>query len=136
MSRSAPRSSRTPSQRQLRVGELVRHALSEIIARGEVHDAEIESSLVTISEVAMSPDLKLATCFVRAFGQSDTTPSVEALDRHRRYLRGAVARRIELRFSPDLRFRADTSFDTGDRIDALLRSPSVRRDIDRDPSDS
>jgi len=114
----------------------VRHALSEIIARGEVHDAEIESSLVTISEVAMSPDLKLATCFVRAFGQSDTTPSVEALDRHRRYLRGAVARRIELRFSPDLRFRADTSFDTGDRIDALLRSPSVRRDIDRDPSDS
>lgn len=136
MSRSAPRSSRTPSQRQLRVGELVRHALSEIIARGEVHDAEIESSLVTISEVAMSPDLKLATCYVRALGQSDTAPSVEALDRHRRYLRGAVARRIELRFSPDLRFRADTSFDTGDRIDALLRSPSVRRDIDHDPNDS
>ena len=136
MSRSAPRSSRTLSQRQLRVGELVRHALSEIISRGEIHDVEIEAALVTISEVAMSPDLKLATCYVRALGQSDTTPSVEALERHRKYLRGAVAGRIELRFSPDLRFRADTSFDTGDRIDALLRSPLVRRDIDRDPSAS
>lgn len=90
---------------------------------------------MTVSEVAMSPDLKLATCYVRPLGETDAKPTVAALERNKKFLRGAVAKRVDLRFSPELRFRADTSFETGDRIDALLRSPQVRRDID-DPDNS
>ena len=104
--------------------------------RGEVHDPAIEGTAITISEVAMSPDLKLATCYIRALGETDVGPTVEALQRHQKYLRGAIARRIDLRFSPEIRFRADTSFEIGDRIDALLRSPAVRRDLDRESDDS
>ncbi len=103
---------------------------------GEVHDPFIEETTITVSEVAVTPDLKLATCYVRALGETDMGPVVEAMQRHRKFLRGAIARRVDLRFSPELRFRADTSFEVGDRIDALLRSPAVRRDLDRDPDES
>ena len=131
------RTGAAPTQRQLRVGELVRHALAEVLSRGEVHDPDIQTSTITVTEVALSPDLKLATCYVMPLGEADIEKSVEALDRNRRFIRGAVTRRIALKFSPELRFRIDSSFDTGDRIDTLLRSPSVLRDLDtRDPDDS
>jgi ribosome-binding factor A len=92
---------------------------------------------ITVSEVEMSPDLKLATCYVRPFGNADPAQAVAALERNRRFLRGAVGHRVNLRFSPELRFRSDTSFDIGERIDELLRSPAVRRDLVSDePDDS
>lgn len=121
-----------PSQRALRVGELIRHALVEILQRGEVHDPDIEGMVVTVPEVRMTPDLKLATVFVMPLGGRGGEQLVAALDRNKRYLRGEVAHRIDLRYAPDLRFRLDTSFDEGDRIDALLRSPAVKRDLDGD----
>ena len=119
-----------PTQRSLRVGELIRHALSEILQRGEVHDPDLEGMVVTVPEVRMTPDLKLATAFVMPLGGKDADKLVAALDRHRRFLRGEVAHRINLRYAPELRFRLDTSFDEGARIDALLRSPGVKRDLD------
>ncbi|MGD9737811.1 MAG: 30S ribosome-binding factor RbfA [Bauldia sp.] len=130
MKHTTPRSG--PSQRALRVGELVRHALAEILTRGEVHDPDIEGMTITIPEVRMSPDLRLATCYVMPLGAGDAGKAVEALDRNRRYLRGAVAKRVNLQFSPDIRFRVDETFAEGARIDALLRSPEVRRDLDKD----
>lgn len=135
-----PKTGKGPSQRQLRVGELVRHALSDILSRGEVDDEDLAGVVVTVPEVRMTPDLKLATCFVMPLGgpdRVDPNKIVAALDRNRRYLRGAVATRINLRFSPDVRFKVDTSFDLGAKIDAILRSPAVKRDLedpdDRDP---
>jgi len=127
---------RLPSQRQLRVGELVRHALSELLARGDVREPELEGVVVTVPEVRMSPDLKLATAFLMPLGGLDPQRTVELLDRHRKFLRGALARRLSLKYAPDLRFRVDTSFAEGDRIDALLRSPEVQRDLaDEDDPD-
>ena len=127
-----PSSHSTPSQRALRVGELIRHALAEILQRGEVHDPDIEGAVITVPEVRMTPDLKLATVFVMPLGGKGGDLVVAALDRNKRYLRGEVAHRVNLRYAPDLRFRLDTSFDEGDRIDALLRSPEVKRDLDED----
>jgi ribosome-binding factor A len=129
------RTGAAPSQRQLRVGELIRHALADVLARGEVHDPEIEAATITVTEVTLTPDLKLATCYVMPLGETDIDRVVEALQRHRKFLRGAVTKRIDLRFSPDIRFRVDTSFETGEKIDALLRSPAVRRDLTGDDSD-
>ena len=121
-----------PSQRQLRVGELVRHALAEFLQRGEVHDPALEGTVVTVPEVRMSPDLRLATAYVMPLGGQAAETIVAALDRNKKYLRGEVAHRVDLRYAPDLRFRLDTSFAEGERVDALLRSPEVRRDIDAD----
>jgi ribosome-binding factor A len=120
---------RTQSQRQLRVGELVRHALSEILQRGEVHDPDLEGMLVTVPEVRMSPDLKLATAFVVPLGGKGGDTLIAALDRNRKFLRGEVAHRIDLRYAPELRFRLDESFDEGERIDRLLQQPEVKRDL-------
>jgi ribosome-binding factor A len=122
----------TPSQRQLRVGELVRHALADILQRGDVHDPALEGTVVTIPEVRMSPDLKLATVFVMPLGGKDTDAILAAFERNSRFLRGDVAHRVNLRYAPELRFRLDTSFEEGDRIDALLRSPEVKRDLGED----
>lgn len=120
----------TPGQRQLRVGELVRHAMAEILARGELREPALEGVIVTVPEVKLSPDLKIATCYVMPLGGHDAAAVVEALDQHRRFLRGEVAHRINMKFAPDLRFRVDTSFEEGSRIDALLRSdPVIRRDV-------
>ncbi len=130
MKRSSPRNdSRAPSQRQLRVGELIRHALAEILQRGEVHDPDLEKVVVTVPEVRMTPDLRLATVYVMPLGGKDAEKILAACERNRKYLRGEIAHRINLRHAPDIKFRLDTSFDEGERIDALLRSPEVKKDL-------
>ncbi|KAF0134878.1 MAG: ribosome-binding factor A [Xanthobacteraceae bacterium] len=121
-----------PSQRQLRVGEIMRHALAEVLARGEVHDPVLQQHVVTVPEVRMSPDLKIATCFVMPLGGKDQQEVIQALARNKRYLRGELAHRTNLKFAPDLRFRIDESFEEGSRIDRLLESDVVRRDIDKE----
>src|SRR6266567_2908963 len=137
MSRSHSREpAKGPSQRALRAGELVRHALAEILARGEVHDPVIETHLITVPEVRMSPDLRLATVYVMPLGGQDVTDVLAALDRNKRYLRGDVAHRVNLKFAPDLRFRIDDRFEEAERIERLLRSPEVKRDLDKSPTDS
>jgi len=118
------------SQRQLRVGELVRHAIAEMLARGDVHDPVIEAHLITVPEVRMSPDLRLATIYVMPMGGRDAAAVVAAFDRHKKYLRAEIAQRINLKFAPDLRFRVDERFDEAERIERLLRSPDVQRDLD------
>ena len=124
-----------PSQRALRAGELVRHAVAEILARGEVHDPVIEGHLITVPEVRMSPDLRQATIYVMPLGGRDEQAVVDALERNKRYLRGEIARRVNLKFAPDIRFRLDERFDEAERIEKLLRTPEVRRDLDKDESD-
>ncbi len=127
--------SKAPSQRQLQVGETIRHALAEIFSRGELMDEVIERHPITVPEVRMSPDLKLATCFVMPLGGSDADEVVKHLGNHARFLRGEVAKRVKLRYAPELRFRLDTSFETSQRIDALLASPEVSRDVASDGDD-
>ena len=117
-----------PSQRQQRVAELVRHALAEVLSRGDLSDEVLTTHVVTIPEVRMSPDLKLATAYVMPLGGKDEQAVIAALDRHKKHLRHEVARRINLKFAPELRFRRDESFDEAARIDALLRSEKVARD--------
>ena len=124
------------SQRQLRVGELVRHAVAEVLARGDVHDPVIETHLITVPEVRMSPDLRLATVYVMPLGGTDEKDVLAALERNKRYLRGEVAHRVNLKFAPDLRFRIDERFEEAERIERLLRSPEVKRDLDKSPTDS
>jgi ribosome-binding factor A len=119
-----------PSQRQLRVGELIRHALSELLTRGDVHDPVLEAHLVTIPEVRMTADLRLATIYVMPLGGRDQNEVVAALDRNKRFLRGEIARRINLKFAPDIRFQIDARFDEAERIEKLLRTPQVRRDLE------
>lgn len=121
-----------PSQRQLRVGELVRHKLAELLARGEIHDDVLASHVVTISEVRMSPDLKLATAYVMPLGGKDTKAVIEALTRNSRFIRGEVAHTLDLRSAPDVRFREDETFEEVQRIDQLLHSERVRRDVEKD----
>lgn len=121
-----------PSQRQLRVGELVRHAIAEMLARGEIHDDVLASHVITISEVRLSPDLRIATVFVMPLGGNDVAPVLDALERNKRYIRGEVARAVNLKFAPDVRFREDISFDEATRIDRLLDSPAVKRDTKGD----
>ena len=124
-----------PTQRSLRAGELVRHALAEILVRGEVHDPVIETHLITVPEVRMSADLRIATVYVLPLGGQDAAVVLAALDRNRRYLRGEIARRVNLKFAPDIRFRIDERFEEADRVERLLRSPQVRRDLNNDPSE-
>jgi ribosome-binding factor A len=121
-----------PSQRQLRVGELIRHALAEVLQRGEVHDPDLEAAVVTVSEVRMTPDLRVATAFVMPLGGKNAEAILAAFERNRRFLRGEIAHRVNLRVAPDLRFRLDPSFAEGDHIDALLASPAVKRDLGED----
>ncbi len=118
------------SQRQLRVGELIRHALAEVLSRGELHEPDLDGIIVTIPEVSVSPDLQVATAYVMPLGGRNAEKTAAALDRNARFLRGAIAKRVELRRAPELRFRVDTSFDEGGKIDALLRSPEVRKDLE------
>jgi len=117
------------SQRQLRVGELVRHAIADMLTRGDVHDPVLESHLITIPEVRMSPDLRLATIYVMPLGGRDAQAVLDAFERHRKFLRGEIAHRVNLKFAPDIRFRIDERFAEAERIDKLLRSPAVARDL-------
>lgn len=121
-----------PSQRQLRVGEIVRHALAEMLARGEVHDEVLASHVVTVSEVRMSPDLRLATIYIMPLGGKDLKPVIEALERNRKFIRGEIAHAVNLKFAPDIRFHADETFDEVQRIDQILRSPKVAQDLKKD----
>ncbi|MGN6548547.1 MAG: 30S ribosome-binding factor RbfA [Pararhizobium sp.] len=129
-----PRSSSSaPSQRQLRVGEQVRAALTQVLQRGEVRDPAIEGSVVSVSEVRMSPDLKIATAYVTPLGEADHGRLVEALNRNARFIRGRIAPALkQMKYMPEVRFRDDTSFENYRKIDALLRSPEVARDLDHD----
>jgi ribosome-binding factor A len=121
-----------PSQRQLRVGELVRHALAEMLARGDIHDDVLASHVVTIPEVRMSPDLRLASIYVMPLGGKDVKPVLAALERNKKYIRGEIAHEVNLKFAPDIRFMADESFDEALRIDQILRSPKVAQDLKKD----
>ncbi len=126
---------RGPSQRQLRVGELVRHALAELLARGEVPDPVIETHLITVPEVRMAGDLRLATIYVMPLGGRDADAVIAALERHKKFLRTEIAHRVNLKFAPDIRFRVDERFAEAERIDKLLRSPEVKRDLDDEGKD-
>jgi len=117
------------SQRQLRVGELIRHELADMLSRGAIHDPVVEAHMITVPEVRMSADLRLATIYVMPLGGRDGKEVVEALERNKRYMRGEIARRVNLKFAPDIRFRIDERFDEAERIDRLLRTPEVQRDL-------
>lgn len=125
-----------PSQRQLRAGELVRHALVEILRETDVHDEALAGVSVTVTEARMSPDLKHAIVFVRPLGGQQAPAVVDALNRHSRFLRGELGRHVELKFTPDLRFRADESFEAAAHMDALFNSPQVRRDLEAGDEDA
>ena len=125
--RSKPESG--ASQRQLRVGELIRHALAEVLARGVAPDEVIASHSITVPEVRMSADLRLATIYVMPLGGRDQKAVVDALERNKKFLRGEIVRRVDMKFAPEIRFRIDERFDEAERIDRLLRSPEVARDL-------
>ena len=118
-----------PSQRALRAGEVIRHAIADILSRGEVHDPVLQAHTITVPEVRMSPDLRLATIYVMPLGGRDAQEVLAALERNKRYLRGEIAHRVNLKFAPDIRFRIDERFDEAERIEKLLRTPQVRRDL-------
>jgi ribosome-binding factor A len=120
-----------PSQRALRVGELVRHAMADMLTRGAVHDPVIEGHVITVPEVRMSPDLRLATIYVMPLGGRDLDEVVAALDRNKKYLRGEIGRHVNLKFAPEIRFRIDERFAEAERIEKILRTPEVRRDLDK-----
>ena len=124
------------SQRQLRVGEIVRHAIADILSQGSVHDGDLEGHIVTVPEVRMSPDLKLATIYVMPLGGRDIDVVIAALERNKKFLRGETARRVNLKFAPDVRFRVDERFDEAERIEKLLRTPAVQKDLAPDSQDS
>lgn len=125
--------SRGPSQRQLRVGELIRHELSALFMRGDVMDPVIEKQGVTVLEVTTSPDLKIATAYVRPFQPAgDPKALIEALNRNRKFIRGELAPKLELKFMPEFRFKIDTASDYASRIESLMADPRVARDLDGD----
>lgn len=120
---------RAPSQRQLRVGEVIRHAIANMLQRGDIHDPAMAGHIVTVPEVRLSPDLKLATVYIMPLGGKDEPLVIEALNRHKGLIRSEVARNISMKFAPELRFRRDETFDEADRITRLLVSPAVKRDL-------
>ena len=121
---------KAPSQRQLKVGELIRHALAQILNRGDVSDELLDRHSLTVPEVRMTPDLKLATAYVMPLGGGEAEEVVAHLEQHKRFLRGELARRVNLKFMPQLRFKVDVSFESSARIDTILASPKVARDLD------
>lgn len=124
-----------PSQRMLRVGELVRHALAGLFARGEIEDDLLAGKVLTVPEVRMSPDLKLASAYVMPLGGEQADEIVAALNRHQRFIRGRIAPELDLKFAPEVRFFVDETFEEFGKIDALLRSDRVQRDLRDDDAD-
>ena len=120
------------SQRQLRVGEVVRHAVADILSQGSVHDPDLEGHIITVPEVRMSPDLKLATVYVMPLGGRDTDKVIAALERNKKFLRGEIAHRVNLKFAPDIRFRKDERFEEAERIEKILATRQVKRDPQQD----
>lgn len=128
--------SNQPSQRQLKVGENVRHALTGIIQRGDITDPDLEGVVLSVTEVRMSPDLKIASVYVTAFGRDDMQPLIKALARNAKFIRGAVAKDLrQMKYMPEFRFRADDSFDNFERINNLLKSERVQQDLGADDED-
>lgn len=121
------------SQRQLRAGELIRHALADVFLRGETSDPDLDRLTPAVVEVQMSNDLKVATAYVRTLQQGKDKALLEALNRNRKYIRGLVAPKLDMKFMPEIRFRVDTALDYASKIDELLRSPEVARDLKHDP---
>ncbi|MGR6467261.1 30S ribosome-binding factor RbfA [Rhizobium sp. PAMB 3182] len=133
----AKATSSAPSQRMLRVGEQVRAAITQVLQRGEVRDDLLEKTVVSISEVRMSPDLKIATAYVTPLGLTDHDAVVKALNKNAKYIRGRIGGQLrQMKYMPEVRFRDDTSFDNYQKIDELLRSPEVQRDLDHDDDDT
>jgi ribosome-binding factor A len=128
-----------PSQRQLRAGELIRHALVDVLREEDIHDPVMEGVSITVTEVRLSPDLKHATCFVEPLGAGvEAAPTaghveeiLKALNSHAKFLRGVLGRRIDMRFTPDLRFRHDESFDAAGRMAQLFSDPRIQADLER-----
>lgn len=121
-----------PSQRMLRAGELIRHALAEVFMRGETNDPEFEKYGVSVVEVQMSPDLKIATAYVRPLIMGKEQQLLYACTRNQKYIRGLLAPKLDMKFMPQLRFRVDTALEYASKIDALLHSPEVSRDLKKD----
>ncbi len=130
----APRSS-GPSQRQLRAAEVIRHSLVEVLREEEIHDEALKGVSVTLTEVRLSADLRHATCFVEPLGGGHAPEVVKALNKHARFLRGQLGRHIELKFTPELKFLHDESFDEARRIESLFADPKVRQDLEHDDAD-
>jgi ribosome-binding factor A len=130
MPRLTPSSSKAPSQRMLRVAELIRHALAEALQRGEIVDPVLEGKVITVPEVKMSPDLKVATVYVMPLGGRDGQAVIKALATHAKFLRGYVAKRVTMKYAPNFRFLLDTTFDYATKVDGLLRQPEVSRDLE------
>jgi len=127
--------SKSRSQRQLRVGEVIRHALAQTLERGEAHDPGLDGVSITVTEVRISPDLRNATAFVMPLGGADAGPVLESLTRAAPFFRRRIAGEVDLRRLPALSFELDDSFDNASHIDTLLRSPNVAADVDIDPED-
>lgn len=124
-----------PNQRMLRVGELVRHALAAIFARGDIEDDALHGAVITVPEVRMTNDLKIADAYIMPLGGQRAEEIVASLNRHRKYIRGRVAPQLNMKFAPDLRFFVDDTFAEASRIDAILRSEKVRKDLEADSDD-
>ena len=129
MTRKKTSSAKAPTQRMLRIGELIRHRIAQLLVRGDIHDDLIASHSITIPEVRISHDMKLATIYVMPLGGDDMKPVIDALERNKKYIRAQVAQTLNLRYAPDLRFREDQTFEEATRIDRLLDSAHVRQDI-------
>jgi ribosome-binding factor A len=132
MTRQRPQHAQGPSQRQLRVGEMLRHALATILTRGDIRDDDLAGVPVTVTQVKPSPDMRHATAFVEPLGGKNAKAVVAALNRHKSYLRGEMGHMIELKFTPELRFVEDESFAEAQKIEALLKSERVQRDLKTD----
>lgn len=130
-----PRGTKPPTQRQLRVGEELRHAIASVIERGEFRDPDLQGRAVTITEVRVGPDLRNATVFLVPLGGGDVAPILAGLKRAKAFLRHEISRMVQLRVVPDLWFQSDSTFDEASRIDSILASPEVRRDITKRPDE-
>lgn len=132
MARRQSSEAKGPTQRQLRAGEIIRHALVTLLARGDLRDPELEKALITVSEVRMSSDLRVAKVYVAPLGPGEPAVLAKALNRGASFLRGRLGREIELKFTPELHFHADNSYETASHVDQLLARPQVQRDLQAD----
>jgi ribosome-binding factor A len=124
-----------PSQRQLRVGEMLRHALADVLRENDIRDPELEGVSVTITQVKPSPDMRYATVYCEPLGGQNAKQIVAALNRHKGFLRGEMGHRIAIKFTPDLRFVEDESFAEAQKIETILKSPEVQRDLSSSSDD-
>ncbi len=136
MSRRSHEPARGPSQRQLRVGELIRRTLSDVLMRGDVHDPALNAMSITVGEVRVSPDLKIATAYVLPLGGKGAEEALKALREHRHELRRIVSKEMTLKYAPELRFAIDETFDRMDETRRLFDQPEVRRDLEKDDDDT